>query len=222
MKGLFVKDLRILGMQKKNLLLLAIVALVIGGSFEDPITFIIPYMGMMAAMLACGTVSYDEFDHGYSFIFTLPVTRKEYVREKYLFGLFSVVVGSALALLISYAFALVKGGEAWAGLQENLLISAAFMALYLIVVALMLLLRLKYGSESARMVMVAMAAIFAVIIYAVQKFAGGPVRERIWRFFAPVADWSGLQVALALLGVSCVILFIVEKAAEHIMMKKEF
>lgn len=42
-------------------------------------------MTMFRAMIAVGTLSYDETDNGLAFLMTLPVDRKTYVREKYLF-----------------------------------------------------------------------------------------------------------------------------------------
>lgn len=42
-------------------------------------------MTMFGAMIAVGTLSYDETDNGLAFLMTLPVDRKTYVREKYLF-----------------------------------------------------------------------------------------------------------------------------------------
>ena len=51
---------------------------------------------MLETMATTSTIGCDEADHGTVFLFTLPVSRKEYVLEKY--GL--AVAGSAAAVCI--------------------------------------------------------------------------------------------------------------------------
>ena len=82
MLGLLVKDLRIALTRKFALLIILVIALIMGTSMEGP--FIIGYVTMIALMLAVGTIIYDEMDNGYVFMMTMPLTRKTYVREKYL------------------------------------------------------------------------------------------------------------------------------------------
>lgn len=51
----------------------------------QPAQIIVGYCTMFGMLFTVNTISYDEFDHGYLFLFTLPVTRKDYVLEKYVF-----------------------------------------------------------------------------------------------------------------------------------------
>ncbi len=48
----------------------------------QPAQIIVGYCTMFGMLFTVNTISYDEFDHGYLFLFTLPVTRKDYVLEK--------------------------------------------------------------------------------------------------------------------------------------------
>ena len=49
------------------------------------ISFILPYMASVMTSVAISTISYDSMDNGNSFLFTLPVRRKDYATEKYFF-----------------------------------------------------------------------------------------------------------------------------------------
>ena len=86
MKGLFVKDLKLM-MSQKNFLLL-ILAIVIGMMiFTDDVIFPLGFLSFTVSLFTVGTISYDDFDNGNAFLFTLPITRNHYVSEKYFLGL---------------------------------------------------------------------------------------------------------------------------------------
>ena len=41
------------------------------------------YVTFIFTLFTVSTISYDEYDNGYPFLFTLPITRRQYVNEKY-------------------------------------------------------------------------------------------------------------------------------------------
>ena len=86
MKGLLTKDFRILAGQKRYFTIIILIALIFLCSGQ-PAQIIVGYCTMFGMLFTVNTISYDEFDHGYLFLFTLPVTRKDYVLEKYVFML---------------------------------------------------------------------------------------------------------------------------------------
>src|SRR5699024_11424520 len=92
MKGMLIKDFRILKYQGKTLFLMLLVVAVLMNLITDvgP-TFIVGYITIIFSLFTVTTVSYDEFDNCYLFLMTLPVTRKKYVNEKYLFALLSII-----------------------------------------------------------------------------------------------------------------------------------
>ena len=53
-------------------------------------TFVVSYFTMIASMFVLSTISYDEYDNGYAFLFSMPFSRTSYVKEKYVF---SILVG---------------------------------------------------------------------------------------------------------------------------------
>ena len=83
MAGLLEKDIRLIMQRKQMLLLFVVIAVVLG--FSQDGTFILGYLSFCAAIVMVSTISYDELDHGYEFLMTLPITAKIYVKEKYLF-----------------------------------------------------------------------------------------------------------------------------------------
>ena len=80
MKGLLTKDFRILAGQKRYFTIIILIALIFLCSGQ-PAQIIVGYCTMFGMLFTVNTISYDEFDHGYLFLFTLPVSRKDYVLE---------------------------------------------------------------------------------------------------------------------------------------------
>lgn len=81
MRGLICKDLRLMLVQKNFFIMLAFVAFVCMAALDDP-AFVVMYVTLIFASFLMSTMSYDEFDNGYPFLFTLPISRKLYVQEK--------------------------------------------------------------------------------------------------------------------------------------------
>ena len=80
MKGLWTKDIRLISSQQKNL---AVIWLVAAGILiaTDQISFAISYTSVITIMTAISTISYDTFDNGNAFLFTLPLAEKN-IQEK--------------------------------------------------------------------------------------------------------------------------------------------
>ncbi len=91
MKGLFIKDLILLRNQWKTFIAFIGLGFFMAMSMKDNAGVI--YMAMVISMFSISTLGYDEFDNGFRFLFTLPVSRKAYVREKYLFFILCLVIG---------------------------------------------------------------------------------------------------------------------------------
>ena len=156
MLGLFIKDLKLLKAQKKLFMLVGIVTAVVLFNIQDGtemIGFMAGYMVFVVTMAATSTIGCDEADHGTVFLFTLPVSRKEYVLEKY--GL--AVAGSAAAVLV-YLVSVVRGSQLMA---EQLFIILIMMPLALILFSLMVPFQLRFGAEKGRMMLLgAYGAVF--------------------------------------------------------------
>lgn len=91
MTGLLIKDLKLLKVQR-NFFLMFVAIAVWMQTFMDGVSFIIGYMTFCGSMAVLNTISYDEYDNGNAFLFSLPISRKGYVLEKYAFGF---IIGGA-------------------------------------------------------------------------------------------------------------------------------
>ena len=152
MLGLMRKDLCLLLQRSRAIIIMVGVGVIIGFSTDGG--FLIGYLTMISAILSIGTISYDEFDNGYPFLLTLPVTRKSYVTAKYLFCLASNLAGWAAASVIYAGCCLLKGERFG---MEQLTDALAILPVAGLMTAVMLPLQLKYGAEKSRLALAALA-----------------------------------------------------------------
>ena len=165
MAGLIEKDIRILLQRKQVIVLFMVIAIILGFSMGG--TFVVGYTTFCILILAVSTISYDEFDNGFSFLMTLPVTRQIYVMEKYILCAICGVVAWIFSLAIcicenQYKQAIV--------VTEDLFIEAVIMLpAVLLVMDMMIPVQLKYGSEKSRVVMITIIGIVMVVGIGVKK-----------------------------------------------------
>ncbi len=170
MLGMMRKDLCLLLQRSRAMLMMAGVGIIIGFSTDG--SFMIGYLTMISAILTIGTISYDEFDNGYLFLLTLPVTRRSYVTAKYIFCFLGDLVGWAAASVIYAGCCLAKG----AGLgMEQLAAALVFLPVVGLMSAVMLPLQLKYGAEKSRLALAVLAGVVVALGYVgVKLFPGLP------------------------------------------------
>lgn len=92
MRGLLIKDLKLMRNQKMFLVILILLGLVFLFTQDNSYTAI-GYMTMMCAMFSVTTFTYDEIDNGNAYLFTLPFSRKDYVKENIYLRLLVVYSG---------------------------------------------------------------------------------------------------------------------------------
>jgi hypothetical protein len=150
MIGLLLKDLLLLKNQQRFFLLFFLMSA--GMLLADfNAAFVINYVTMIFSLFTLSSISYDEYDNGYAFLFTLPITRNQYAAEKYVFGL--VTGGSAWIVVTIFAVALnFVRGRGGAGD----LVSMAFLYLFisLLFLAVIVPVQLKFGAEKGRIVLI--------------------------------------------------------------------
>ncbi len=152
MKGLLIKDLLLMKNQKRFFILVFGIAVVMGFSIEP--TFMIGYMTMLTSFFSVSTISYDEYNNGNAFLFTLPITRKEYVLEKYCFGGLLGFAAMALSLLVLLIMGLIQGMEI---VVAGLIMIPICLLLLLASISVMMPLQLKFGAEKSRIILIAVA-----------------------------------------------------------------
>ena len=211
MLGMMRKDLCLLLQRSRAILMMAGVGIIIGFSTDG--SFMIGYLTMISAILTIGTISYDEFDNGYPFLLTLPVTRRSYVTAKYIFCFLGDLVGWAAASVIYAGCCLAKG----AGLgMEQLAAALVFLPVVGLMSAVMLPLQLKYGAEKSRL---ALAVLFGGIgvlgALGMKLFPGLPNTLRAF------PEISGAALGAAALGAVVVAVALSYRISLGIMEKKE-
>lgn len=219
MKGLWTKDIKLILVQQKNLVLIWLIA---AGFLiaTDQISFAINYTSIITLMTAISTVSYDSFDNGNAFLFTLPISRKEYTKEKYLFSLFGGIV-TAIGGILLVVIVMVGKGTFSMRSEEILIVVLINIPMLLIFQSLALPFLLKYGGEKGRLVLAVMigAIIFAVIFFS-QMFdnLGIELIDIMMNqlYLKNIMLWVSTYI------ISIAIWFLSLKVSEGIMLKKEF
>lgn len=165
MRGLLIKDLKILSQQKRVWMLMVLISVIMLFSTSD-FSFIIGYVTILASIVALSTISYDEMDNGYTFLFTLPVDVKGYVLTKYILsiGISTLVWGLANVLFL-------VAGKGVYGVEDFV------SAVLLLVVALMMQfvmipLQLKFGAEKSRIVYLIIMGVGVLLGLLFGQFAG--------------------------------------------------
>ena len=198
MKGLLIKDWRLLCQQKVFFALVAVVTAIM--MFAGNVVFALGFVSFVMALFTLSTISYDEFDNGYPFLFTLPITRRGYALGKYVFGL--ILGGGAwlLATLLALVTVVLKDV-----MEPLALLQAAGVILLLMVLlqALMIPFHLKFGAEKGRIALIVVLAALATVVFMVGHDLPAFLEATLAPFCASLSLWGWLAViALIVLAVA--------------------
>lgn len=166
MRAMLIKDVNLLKGQKQFFGALLVMIILFTVIQSDP-TFSITYTTFMFAILTMTTMSYDDFENGMCYLLTLPVSRREYVTEKYIFGVLSSLCGCIGASLVTVAAGYIKGTaypwEEWTAT----VISCTF--LLSLVLSVTTPIQLKFGSEKSRMAVFGVFAFGSLVVFVIVK-----------------------------------------------------
>lgn len=216
MKGLLVKDLRLMLGQKRFFIVFLFISVML--NFNSDGTFVIGYMTFVCSVFVLSTISYDEKENGYPFLMTLPVLRKTFAREKYAFGLMFSGSAWVVAVIISLIFKIGNNSELM--LTDFFLQAAIFVPGYIVLIAVMLPFQFKFGGEKGRIAMLMACGVFLAVYFSVKglQMIGINVEKVIHSL--PVLH-QGLLELLAFV-VSVVALLVSAAISSRIMCRKEF
>lgn len=165
MKALFIQDLRYMLTQKSFLVLIALVGIVLALTQNDNYIFVIGYLGFMGMITGMMSVTMDDQSNGLTFLFSLPIDRRVYVREKYIFIVLMGVSFSIFATALCLLFRMFA--EYKAPLDEILATSLGTLFVMLLFICFMLPLQLKFGAERARLAsFIAIGFFFVAVLLA--------------------------------------------------------
>ncbi|WP_072449328.1 ABC-2 transporter permease [Blautia sp. Marseille-P3201T] len=218
MKGLFIKDIALMKNNKRilSIIFFTVIFLMITGINSS---FLMGYIPFICCTLTMGTISYDEYENGLPFLLTLPISRKEYVKEKYFLGFFTGGIGFLLSAAAATILQWIKTPEM--DIFQWLLFCGYFLIFLAIFLALMIPIQIKYGSDKGKIVFLGIfLSIIALCYLATQMFQrlSFDFRGIKW-FLAGVSDW---QILVLSMGLAVVILGISHFFSIRIIEKKEF
>ena len=219
MKGVLIKDFKLLKVQKNFFLLILCIAIGIEiFTNSTSSSFIIGFLSFVATLFTLSSISYDEFDNGNAFLFSLPITRKSYVIEKYGFGM---ILGSSFwafgTLIVIFKEVIT---HKYVSIDT---VIAAFIILPIVfaVLAVMLPFQLKFGGEKGRIAIICTLVIVFLIGIVITKVANA-FNINLSFLFHEIATLNSIILILVIIGITFFMLFVSYRTSLSIMKKKEF
>lgn len=216
MKGLLIKDIRLMTGQKNSMLLMMVLS--IGLMFmQNDVAFGISYGTLLMGILALQTISYDTFENGMAHLMTLPIRRKTYVFEKYL--LIAVMAVSAAVVIGAIGLIFLEGMNA-AKIPELLGQIVISLVIVSLMMSVMLPIQLKFGVEKTRIVIALVVGVLfaAITLFSKAQRKTGQTLEGAGSSFR----FTDTQIAIALV-IGIVVLTIVSILISiHVLENKEF
>ncbi len=225
MKGLLVKDFKLMLAQKNYYLILVLLA-ACAAYFSANVAMIFTFLCVVVPMFTLSSVSYDQFDNGFPFLFSLPITRKSYVLEKYTFALILEGISLLLAAVLSVGTgAMLDGGADMASALSKLVVMIPLMGcLVLTILSVMIPVHLKYGAEKGRVVLIILVGGLVALAYLVSRLmqmAGGePIA--VTKLLQKLERMGMGPVILAALVATGAVVAVSIAVSMRIMRKKEY
>ena len=217
MKGLLIKDFRLMKVQKNFLTLITVIG-VFMALFSENVSYTIGFISFIFSLFSISSISYDELDNGNAFLFSLPVTRKTYTIEKYCFGMIMGLGAWIIISMLSVAIGIGKGQES---VGELITIAFIILPLVLFMLAVMVPVMLKFGAEKGR---VAVVILFAVLYLTIVMLAESV--QQWGEDFLPILDSLpeiGIGTFLGILIAAAVLILLLSvRISIGIVKKKEF
>ena len=213
-RGLLEKDFRLFRYQGgRFFLVIAIVGLFLSLAGNVGTSFVSIYITSVMA------ISYDEAEHGYNYLFSLPVNRKIYVQEKYIFSFILTVVGWCAGMICAGIAAMIKPGERFS--LERLAESSIALMIILAISGIVITIKLKFEGEKGRLVFAIIFLSIFVGCYLIGYLvnASSSVEKRFAQVTKGIED---TQMIILVIVLSLLVWFISYIYSMRVMKKKEF
>lgn len=218
MKGLLIKDFRFMKNQKQFFVMTVFLCAIFSVMFESP-SFVICYLPVMVSVFSVSTIGYDEQESGLSYLFTLPVSRSGYIKEKYLFGILTTLCSILVIVPVCNVILLVRKIESEPG--EILGTALAAFAISMLMHAVMVPIQIRFEAEKSRTaVLIATGCIYLLVFLAMKavQISDVNVDDAVTRIVA-----AGPVIATAVCAAAVVILVGISFLISlHFIKNKEF
>ncbi len=219
MKGLLVKDLKLLISSQRTIVVGLLFVAMFMLSFDFDYIFIVGWVAYFAMMVSIGTINYDELDNCNAFLFTLPFSRSTYVAEKYVFVLVSTIGSWLIALCAVMGFQLFS--HQTTDTFSLLSYTTTLLPVAFLMISLILPIQLKFGIEKSRVaMMIVFCAIFAVSYFGVDTFKNNVSANELITNIMTFTSTNIIQGVALLAGL--MLLYVSFVVSKNIVEHKEF
>ena len=160
MKGLIIKDLCVIKNQMKSLLLVLALFIFLSIANKDA-TFVLFLIPFYMIMILITTFSYDEFNKWECYCNSLPLSRKEIVKAKYLLFNATSLIVLVLGVLASFIIPNFIENTTFESIYASIIGVAFGICL---VISLLIPFYYKFGSQKGRIMLFLTVAILALLI----------------------------------------------------------
>lgn len=165
MKGFLIKDFRLLLGQKQFYIAVLGIGILLTGM--NGLGMGVAYITGLLAYFTISTISYDDVENGMAFLMTLPATRRQYVRGKYLYAFILSIAGCMLAIIVGLGFCIAN--SYLHGIQEVLLAAGVMLPVCWLMLAILIPIQIKFGAEKGRLAVMATFACTGIVIFALMR-----------------------------------------------------
>lgn len=217
MLGLLIKDMKLIKNNGlKTLLIIGGMGLVLMTTSVVDEYMLVTYISVLGLIYTLNTMSFDAYENGYAFMFTLPINARIYVMEKYLF---SVLLTFAACVLSGVVVGIYNGGIADIGHWINCISIGLSM---LLVMALSIPAILKFGVEKGRIVIFALVMGVIVCAYLFSLVSRDSLMEFLLNITEYVEDMKTGEAVLAASLATISALLISMGVSIFVMSRKDF
>ena len=207
-------------LNQKNFFILIVLILGATACFLDfDYYFLIGYFMFICSLFTISTISYDEFDNGNAFLFTLPFSRSRYVEEKYCFGILAGTCSWFLSFVITTIIQMINFNNFI--FSDWMLSTLVMLPIMFVMLAILIPFQLKYGSENGRIaIIIFLGGGFVVCYLLANLLAQSQINFNSLISFINNVD--PLIILLIIFAICLAILFVSMKISKRIVLKKEF
>lgn len=218
MRALLIKDWKLLENQKQFFLVTAFIVFVFLFTSKNP-AFVVSYATIMYTVFTISTISYDDYHNGMAFLFTLPVSRREYVAEKYSFGILSAGIIAFLVLTATVVVSGIRGDMM--KLEDILTAEVTSIMLAMMFLSFTIPIQLKFGAEKGRMALMAVSVVVFILIWGGAKM----MKSFHWSFgnlLKKVDEAPAGMVICVMLAVCAVLMLASAAVSLKVLKQREF
>lgn len=219
-RGLLIKDLCLMREIRKLLLIILFVTVIFIFNGTSS-TFLTGYIMIIIAFLVGMTISYDEMNNGLAFLMTLPVTRRQYVAEKFICGLLSLFLVFVYTMVVAVIQSMI--GNSAPDLKESIMTAVLFAVIGVIVLSFSIAIDLKFGVEKGRVMLILGFMVIFFLFYMGVEFLERNFpekKEAFLQWFNTIFEGSKIYPVCAV--ICAVVLLVSFFASCRILEKKEF